>query len=94
MGIENALIAQATNAGRASRSMRLFRIGRNEVKTVAISARRAYILKPLVFSALQFILHKECKDSWQSSALAASITCVIMSSLAKHIQLNGVDEVD
>src|SRR5713226_4807425 len=43
-GRENALIAQATSAGRASRSICLLSIGRNEVRTVAVSARRAYMI--------------------------------------------------
>src|SRR6266571_282878 len=43
-GSEAALIAQATWAGRASRRRDLFRIGRNEVRTVARRAKSAYIV--------------------------------------------------
>src|SRR5258708_27910420 len=59
MGSENALIAQATNAGPASRSMRLFRMGSTEVKTVAVSARKAYIGNLSYRLPLQFIRHQE-----------------------------------
>ena len=46
MGRDATLIAQATSAGRASRSRCLLRMGRNEVKIVAISAKRTAILDP------------------------------------------------
>src|SRR5256714_15650450 len=50
MGSEAALMAQATSGGRASRRICLFRIGRNEVRTVATSARRADMLPLYVTS--------------------------------------------
>src|SRR3989441_8117490 len=44
-GREAALTTQATSAGRASRRMRLFRMGRNEVRIVATSANRTDIMR-------------------------------------------------
>src|SRR5712692_10302700 len=44
MGREAALVIQATRAGRASRRRCLFRMGRNEVRTVAMSARKAAMI--------------------------------------------------
>src|SRR5436309_6759516 len=52
-GSENALIAHATSAGRASRSICLFRIGSNEVRTVAESARKTYMVTFIVFYLFQ-----------------------------------------
>ena len=46
MGREAALMIQATSAGRLSRSRRLFRMGRKEVRMVATSARRAAMISP------------------------------------------------
>src|SRR5437879_4438568 len=46
MGREAAFVIQATMAGQASRRMRLFRMGRNEVRTVATSAKRTDITSP------------------------------------------------
>src|SRR5216683_1567816 len=46
IGREAALMIQATSAGRLSRSRRLFRMGRKEVRMVAMSARRAAMMSP------------------------------------------------
>src|SRR5229473_2098292 len=45
MGSEAVYVIQATSAGRASRNTYLFKMGKNEVRTVATSAKRTAILR-------------------------------------------------